>query len=75
MKYLFLLATLAAGYYLLARETPLSEVSDTLAETKAAPNISPNSASSAGTSGTNAFNRTHAALDRVKQRNAAADVD
>ncbi|HEX8311393.1 MAG TPA: hypothetical protein VF614_08760 [Chthoniobacteraceae bacterium] len=75
MKYLFLLATLVVGYYLLSRDTPVTAVTETLAETKAAPNIS--ATASGTTSPSNALkrplDRTNATLDQVKQRNGAGE--
>ena len=77
MKYLFLLATLGVGYYLLSREAPVAAVTESLAETKAAPNISATVTSSDTGASSNALkrplDRTHAALGQVEQRNGAGE--
>jgi hypothetical protein len=74
MKYLFLLATLGVGYYLLSRETPVAAVAETLAATKAAPNLPNGAPSSSSTASSNALKRpldqTHAAVNKAAQRNS-----
>ena len=76
MKYLFLLAVVAVVYFVLARNTPVSSVTEAITASEAAPlTTGPREpAAPAATSALKApLDRTHAALDQVRQRNGAAE--
>ena len=76
MKYLFLLAAVAVVYFVLARNTPVSSVKEALAASEAAP-LTTGSREPAAPAATSALtaplDRTHAALEQVKQRNGAGE--
>ena len=79
MKYLFLLAAVAAAYFLLARNTPAVAVAKAVTASEAAPlTTSPRAPAAAPAEArTNALkspiDRTHAVLDQVKPRNGAGE--
>jgi hypothetical protein len=71
MKYLGLLAALVIIYFILARETPVAQVKEAIAQTEAAPLTtgSREPAPSAGSSLKRPLDRTHEVLETVKARN------
>lgn len=76
MKYLFLLAAVAVVYFVLARHTPVSAVTETVTAAEVAP-LTAGPREPAPPAATHALkaplDRTHAVLDQVKQRNGAGD--
>ena len=76
MKYLFLLATVAIVYFVLARNTPVNSVKEAMTQSEAAPLITGprDPAPPAATSSLKApLDRTHAVLEQVKARNGAGE--
>ena len=76
MKYLFLLATVAVVYFVLARNTPVSSVKEAITQSEAAPlTTGPRepAAPAATSSLKGPLDRTHAVLEQVKQRNGAGE--
>ena len=76
MKYLFLLATVAVVYFILARNTPVHSVKEAVIQTEVVPlTTGPREpAPPAATSSLKApLDRTHAVLEQVKQRNGAGE--
>ena len=76
MKYLFLLATVAIVYFVLARNTPVNSVKEAVTQSEAAPlTTGPREpAPPAATGSLKApFDRTHAVLEQVKARNGAGE--
>ena len=76
MKYLFLLAAVAVVYFVLARNTPVSAVKEAVTASAAAPlTTGPRAPAlpAASSSLKVPFDRTHAALEQVKQRNGAGE--
>ena len=76
MKYLFLLATVAIVYFVLARNTPVHSVKEAVIQSEVAPlTTGPREpAAPAATSSLKApLDRTHAVLDQVKARNGTGE--
>ena len=76
MKYLFLLATVAIVYFVLARNTPVNSVKEAVAQSEVAPlTTGPREpAAPATTSALKApLDRTHAVLEQVKARNGTGE--
>ena len=71
MKYVFLLIAVAVIYYFLARSSPVASVKEVVTAQEVAPLTtgSRETAAPAGTALKQPFDRTHAVLDQVKQRN------
>ena len=76
MKYLFLLATVAVVYFVLARNTRVRAVKEAITQSEAAPLITgprEPAAPAAASSLKAPLDRTHAALEQVKARNGAGE--
>ena len=76
MKYLFLLATVAIVYFVLARNSPVDSVKEAVIQTEVVPlTTGPREpAAPAATSALKApLDRTHAVLEQVKARNGAGE--
>jgi hypothetical protein len=71
MKYVLLLLSVAVIYYFLTRSSPIAPVAQTVAAQEVAPLTtgSREAAVPASTALKRPFDRTHAVLDQVKQRN------
>jgi hypothetical protein len=75
MKYVFLLAAVAAIYFFLTRETPVAPVAEAVVQKEVAPLTTggrdvPPPASNVLK---RPLDRTHAVLDQVKQRNGSGE--
>ena len=76
MKYLFLLAAVAVVYFVLARNSPVTAVTEAVTASEAAPlTTGPREpAAPAATSSLKApLDRTHTVLEQVKARNGAGE--
>ncbi len=76
MKYLFLLATVAIVYFVLARNTAVNSVKEAVIQSDPAP-LTTGPREPAAPAATNSLkaplDRTHAVLEQVKQRNGAGE--